>query len=54
MVNLTLITVVHLLEVLLGDVSAAGADAGEGATDADVALEAHDDGAVHGGHHGDL
>ena len=43
-----------LLEVLLCDVAAAGADAGDGAADADVALEAHHDGAVHRGHHGDL
>ena len=42
------------LEVLLGDVAAAGADAGDGAADADVALEAHHDGAVHRRHHGDL
>ena len=42
------------LEVLLGDVAAAGSDAGDGAADADVALEAHHDGAVHRGHHGDL
>ena len=41
-----------LLEVLLSDVGAGPELADE--PDPDIALEAHDDGGVHGGHHGDL